>query len=107
LARSEPSPSAIVGSLRALVIAPCMVDFDATGGGVGPDAEYAKRPKGNVDVTGRYFVWTSNHWSAEDIKSAAEWAAQSAAKIHARLDWTAKEHVVTVQMEHGPPPREM
>ena len=28
---------------------------------------------------------------------SAEWAAQSAAKIHASLGWTAKEHAVTVE----------
>jgi hypothetical protein len=31
---------------------------------------------------------------------SAEWAAQSAAKIHARLGWTAKEHVVFVEPPH-------
>ena len=30
-----------------------------------------------------------------------EWAAQSAAKIHASLGWTAKEHAVTVEHEPG------
>lgn len=31
---------------------------------------------------------------------SAEWAAQSAAKIHASLGWTAKEHAVTVEPPH-------
>ncbi len=39
------------------VVAPVMTDLDAPGGG-GDD--YSKRPKGNLDVTGRYFIWTSN-----------------------------------------------
>jgi hypothetical protein len=44
------------GSLRTLVVAPVMTDLDATGGG----DDYAKSPKGNLDVTGQYFIWTSN-----------------------------------------------
>ncbi len=45
------------GSLRVLVVAPVMTSLGASGGG-GDD--YNKLPKGNLDVTGRYFVWTSN-----------------------------------------------
>jgi hypothetical protein len=44
----------------------------------------------------RWFVRCSCGWSTT---LSAEWAAQSAAKIHARLGWTAKEHAVTVQIE--------
>jgi hypothetical protein len=44
------------GSLRVLVVAPVMTDLDATGGG----DDYGKMPKGNLDVTGQYFIWTSN-----------------------------------------------
>jgi hypothetical protein len=44
------------GSLRVLVVAPVMTDLDARGGG----DDYAKLPKGNLDITGRYFIWTSN-----------------------------------------------
>jgi hypothetical protein len=44
------------GSLDVLVVAPVMTDLDASGGG----DDYAKMPKGNLDVTGRYFLWTSN-----------------------------------------------
>ncbi len=44
------------GSDEALVVAPVMTDLDATGGG----DDYAKAPKGNLDVTGQYFIWTSN-----------------------------------------------
>ena len=43
-------------SLDVLVVAPVMTDMDATGGG----DDYSKMPKGNLDVTGRYFIWTSN-----------------------------------------------
>jgi hypothetical protein len=44
------------GSLRVLVVAPVMTDMNAPGGGTG----YSKLPKGNLDVTGQYFIWTSN-----------------------------------------------
>lgn len=43
-------------SLQVMVVAPIMTNLDATGGG----DDYAKSPKGNLDVTGRYFIWTSN-----------------------------------------------
>ena len=45
------------GSLNALVVAPNMTDLNAAGGGAD---DYAKLPKGNLDVTGEYFIWTSN-----------------------------------------------
>lgn len=45
------------GSLQTLVVAPNMSDLNAAGGG-GDD--YSKLPKGNVDVTGEYFIWTAN-----------------------------------------------
>ena len=43
-------------SLDVLVIAPVMTNLKARGGG----DKYAKAPKGNVDVTGQYFIWTDN-----------------------------------------------
>jgi hypothetical protein len=39
-----------------MVVAPVMTDLDAAGGA----DDYGKAPKGNLDVTGRYFIWTSN-----------------------------------------------
>lgn len=45
------------GSLDVLVVAPTMSDLDAPGGG---SQDYDKLPKGNIDVTGEYFVWTAN-----------------------------------------------
>jgi len=45
------------GSMQALVVAPNMTDLNAAGGG--SDA-YSKRPKGNIDPTGEYFLWASN-----------------------------------------------
>jgi len=44
------------GSLQALIVAPVMTDLNAAGGG----DDYGKSPKGNLDITGQYFVWTSN-----------------------------------------------
>src|SRR5215813_7859078 len=45
------------GSLDVLVVGQVMTDLDAPGGGGG---DYEKMPKGNLDVTGRYFIWTTN-----------------------------------------------
>src|SRR5688572_15139625 len=45
------------GSLDALVVAPNMSDLNAAGGG---SDDYLKMPKGNLDVTGEYFIWTAN-----------------------------------------------
>jgi hypothetical protein len=44
------------GRESTLVVAPVMTDLTASGGG----DTYAMAPKGNLDVTGRYFFWTSN-----------------------------------------------
>jgi hypothetical protein len=43
------------GSLQVLVVAPVMTDLDAGGGD-----DYTRQPKGNLDVSGQYFIWTSN-----------------------------------------------
>jgi len=48
------------GSLAVLVVAPCMVDLDAAGGGIGKDFDYNKLPKANVCPTGEFVLWTSN-----------------------------------------------
>jgi hypothetical protein len=45
------------GSMQALVVAPNMTDLNASGGG---SDDYWKIPSGNIDVTGEYFIWTSN-----------------------------------------------
>jgi hypothetical protein len=39
-----------------LVVAPVMTSLNSSGG----DNNYGKAPKGNLDVTGRFFIWTSN-----------------------------------------------
>jgi hypothetical protein len=43
-------------SMDTLVVAPTMIDLDAPGG----VDDYGKFPKANLDVTGRYMIWTSN-----------------------------------------------
>jgi hypothetical protein len=45
------------GALDTLVVAPTLINLDAPGGGT---TDYNKLPKGNLDVTGEYFIWTSN-----------------------------------------------
>ena len=45
------------GSLDILVVGQVMTDLSGPGGGAD---DYSKRPKGNLDVTGRYFIWTTN-----------------------------------------------
>ena len=48
------------GSLETLVVAPTLGDVNASGNG-GMDGEaYWKFPKGNLDITGEYFIWTAN-----------------------------------------------
>lgn len=47
------------GSTDQLIVAPVMTDVNAPGG-VGSDGLYARQPKGNLDVTGTYFIWTTN-----------------------------------------------
>jgi hypothetical protein len=44
------------GSLRTLIVAPTLTVMEAPGGG----HPYSTLPKGNVDVTGEYFFWTTN-----------------------------------------------
>jgi hypothetical protein len=42
---------------QQLIVAPVMTNMNAAGGGADP---YYKLPKGNVDLTGKYFMWSSN-----------------------------------------------
>jgi hypothetical protein len=48
------------GSLSVVVVAQVMTDLDAPGGGDVDGDDYEQTPKGNLDVTGRYFLWTTN-----------------------------------------------
>jgi hypothetical protein len=47
------------GSTDQLIVAPVMTDLNASGG-IGSDGVYARQPKGNLDITGSYFIWTAN-----------------------------------------------
>ena len=48
------------GSLDVLVVGQIMTDLDAPGGNDVDGDDYEQRPKGNLDITGRYFIWTAN-----------------------------------------------
>ena len=48
------------GSLDVLVVGQIMTDLDALGGNDFDGDDYEQVPKGNLDVTGRYFIWTAN-----------------------------------------------
>jgi hypothetical protein len=48
------------GSLDVLVVGQVLTDLDAAGGGDLAGDDYSQIPKGNLDVTGRYFLWTTN-----------------------------------------------
>ena len=48
------------GSIDVLVVAPVMTDLDAAGGRDVYGDDYPQVPKGNLDVTGGYFIWTTN-----------------------------------------------
>jgi hypothetical protein len=75
------------GSNDQLVVAPVMTDVTASGG-IGNDAVYAKQPKGNLDVTGAYFIWTANlcgnRMDAFVVKVPAELLIGHASSVMAR-----------------------
>lgn len=48
------------GSLDVLVVAQVLTDLDAPGGHDADGDDYEQLPKGNLDVTGKYFIWTAN-----------------------------------------------
>jgi hypothetical protein len=56
--RNEVTCAKLDGSTLELIVAPIMTNLDAAGGCCAGD--YSKFPKGNLDVTGRYFIWTTN-----------------------------------------------
>jgi hypothetical protein len=47
-------------SLDVLIVGQVMSDLDAPGGRDDDGDDYEQTPKGNLDVTGRYFIWTTN-----------------------------------------------
>jgi hypothetical protein len=48
------------GSLDTLIVAPTLTDVAAPGNGGTDGDAYWKFPKGNLDITGEYFIWTAN-----------------------------------------------
>ena len=44
------------GSTDRLIVAPVMTNMETPGG----QTDYGKRPKGNLDISGQYFIWTTN-----------------------------------------------
>lgn len=48
------------GSLDVLIVGQVMTDLDAPGGQDLDGDDYEQLPKGNLDMTGRYFLWTTN-----------------------------------------------
>jgi len=48
------------GSLDVLVVGQVMTDLNAAGGQDYDNDDYEQLPKGNIDVSGRYFIWTTN-----------------------------------------------
>jgi hypothetical protein len=48
------------GSLDVLVVGQVMTDLNAAGGQDHDNDDYEQLPKGNLDVSGRYFIWTTN-----------------------------------------------
>jgi len=48
------------GSLDVLVVGQIMTDLNAGGGQDYDNDDYEQLPKGNIDVSGRYFIWTTN-----------------------------------------------
>jgi hypothetical protein len=47
-------------SLDVLVVSQVMTNLDAFGGSDFDNDDYEQLPKGNLDVTGQYFIWTTN-----------------------------------------------
>jgi hypothetical protein len=68
------------GTLDVLVVGQVMTDLDATGGRDVSGDDYTQLPKGNLDVTGRYFIWTSNmggnRLDAFIVKVPYQWLSQ-------------------------------
>jgi hypothetical protein len=65
------------GSHDVLVVGQVMTDLDAFGGRDIAGDDYAQLPKGNLDVTGQYFIWTTNmggdRLDAFLVKVPAQW----------------------------------
>jgi hypothetical protein len=86
------------GSMSTLVVAPVMTDLDATGGG--PD-DYSKDPKGNLDPTGQYFMWTSNMMGGRLDAFIARVPAQLLVTVDPAADTTAPTAAITAPAQAG------
>jgi hypothetical protein len=108
-------------TLDVLVVAPVMTDLDATGGQDGDD--YYQQPKGNLDPTGQFFMWTTNMGGARqdafivrvpsellvtgvgtvaDVIPPAVTAIQAGADpTSANIAWTTSEPADS-QVDYGP-----
>lgn len=81
-------------SREMLIVAPVMTNPDAPG----PCDDYCKMPKGNLDVTGGYFIWTSNlggsRMDAFIVKVPAQllYSQQRSAANKARADSDHSDH---------------
>ena len=68
------------GSLDVLVVGPVMTNLDSLGGRDSNGDDYTQLPKGNLDVTGRYFIWTTNmggdRLDAFIVKVPDQWLAR-------------------------------
>jgi hypothetical protein len=56
--RNEITCARLDGSTDELIVAPVLTNLDSAGGCCAGD--YSKLPKGNIDITGSYFIWTAN-----------------------------------------------
>ena len=53
---------------KALVVAPTMTNATASGGCADGNGAYGNEPKGNIDPTGHYFIWSANLDSTDNCQ---------------------------------------
>ena len=53
---------------RTLIVAPTMSNSTASGGCADGNGAYGNEPKGNIDPTGHYFIWSSNLDSTDNCQ---------------------------------------
>ena len=82
------------GSLDVLVVGQVLTDLDAPGGRDFNGDDYTQLPKGNLDVTGRYFIWTTNmggdRLDAFLVKVPYQWLMQEQDAVQTAT--SAKKH---------------
>jgi hypothetical protein len=76
----KPTPDPATIPPNVLVVGQVLTDLDATGGRDFAGDDYTQLPKGNLDVTGRYFIWTTNmggdRLDAFIVKVPYQWLTQ-------------------------------